>query len=676
MTRRRSGALALCIGVVLALAGGAPAVGQENPSTDADDTTGEPGEPDEPPTLTLADRSPWVAPDGPLDLVLETTGDVSSAVVEVRVGSTVEDPDQLRASLEADIGRRVYGSLPIPLGLIPPQADGTRLLRFETSVGPADGTIRLREPGVYPVTVTLEASDGTLLDEVRTPVVRLGSDDDPLPAPALAVVVDVDAGPSVDPDGSREVPTTELARLGRLGELLALRPPDEPAPPLTLSVVPDTIDALTATADPRAEELVGQLADLDGRLALGRPYVDLSVQSVLDARLDGFLPGITNLGRAVLADRLSADVDGSTWVLRDGLQADGAASLAELGVRRVLVDSSLIDIEPGDDAGASDDPDDRELIPAGPRPISDLAPLEAVLVDAGTTEALLSPAADRPDAPHLALADLLVRPGAEDRTVVVAVTDAPDDAALLGLVPLLALPGSPVTIGGLELVDGASAAGADPVSWPAVDVPDLAPFAGPILRVSGAIDSFASTLVGESARADELRLRIATVLSRDLESAERSALIDAVDDTVSSAFAGITLAGQTDLNLTSRSGTLPIIVQNTNGYPIRVVVTMQSERLEFPDGERFEVVVEEDAVRLDVPVRARATGSVPTFVTLTTPDGEIELDARQLNVRSTAISGVGLAISLGALAVLLVWWGRSWWRSRRNVPDAGAPAGE
>src|SRR3546814_14753504 len=60
-----------------------------------------------------------------------------------------------------------------------------------------------------------------------------------------------------------------------------------------------------------------------------------------------------------------------------------------------------------------------------------------------------------------------------------------------------------------------------------------------------------------------------------------------------------------------RRGTLPVTVENANPFPVDVVIRSTSDRLRFPDGEDLPVTVEAgDALRVDVPVEALATGSV------------------------------------------------------------------
>ena len=53
-------------------------------------------------------------------------------------------------------------------------------------------------------------------------------------------------------------------------------------------------------------------------------------------------------------------------------------------------------------------------------------------------------------------------------------------------------------------------------------------------------------------------------------------------------------------------------------------------------------------------------------MTIVTPDGRITLGRTRITVRSTALSGVGVVLSVGALVFLLVWWGRHTLDARRG----------
>jgi hypothetical protein len=66
-----------------------------------------------------------------------------------------------------------------------------------------------------------------------------------------------------------------------------------------------------------------------------------------------------------------------------------------------------------------------------------------------------------------------------------------------------------------------------------------------------------------------------------------------------------------------------------------------------------------------VRVRARTSGAFPLRVTLVSPQGGLELAGSRFTVRSTAASGVGIALSAGAGVFLLLWWARHLVRGRR-----------
>ena len=108
-------------------------------------------------------------------------------------------------------------------------------------------------------------------------------------------------------------------------------------------------------------------------------------------------------------------------------------------------------------------------------------------------------------------------------------------------------------------------------------------------------------------------------------------------------------------------------------YPVRVVVTLDSDKFTFPDGNSRQLLLDRPTTSVRVTAQARTSGDrLPIEVTLHTPDGQFVLAHTVLTVQSTAISFVGVALTLLAGAVLLVWWVRTWRRSRRARARARA----
>lgn len=655
MTRRRRAwsALVPVAALILATASPAPATpGQEEPSA----------------SIGLVDRPPWVAPEDEAIFLVTTSGDLAGATVQVEVFSALDSVEELEESATEDVGVRLSRSAPLGVGFLGAGPEGTQVVGVPVSAEPVDGsTVQIVEPGVHPVVISLLGPGGDVLDEIRTPLVRLGDEDQEWEAPNLAVLLDVAAAPSLQPDGTRSIEAGELRRIARVGDLLEAHPDLD----LSVAAVPDTIDALGTLAEPAAAELLAQLAEVD---LLSVPYLPVPVGSLVEEDLGGLVAPLVDRGDALLADRLGAEPARGPWTGTAELGPEGARLLAGMGFDSVVVEGAR-----GDDG---EDPD--ALVEAGPRPVEGAGALAGMVVDPALSEALADGIGDDPDAAHVALARLLLSP----------VTPAPDededdegrpvvlvrpgqlhaDSVLAGLLALLDDPAAPVRTGGLGLVGTLVAEGSAPVERTGATGPDLGDIADRVLAITGQLDSYQELIGPQSSRADDMRLQAATALATTTPAPRRDAAMDTVEEVLGSAFGSVRLSGERNLNLTSRRGTLPVTVENANPFPVDVVIRSTSDRLRFPDGEDLPVTVEAgDALRVDVPVEALATGSVPVSVALWTPDGSIRLDGRQLNVRSTAISGVGLLLSLGALVVLVVWWIRSWRRTRRDAPRDPGP---
>lgn len=617
-------------------------------------------------SIDLVDRPKWVAPEDEAVFIVATSGDVSDVTVQVEVFSALDSVEELEESATEDVGVRLSRSAPQDAGSLLPGPEGTRAVVLRVSTEPVDGsTVQIVEPGVHPVVISLLDAEGEVLDQIRTPLVRLGGDAEGWDAPDLAVLLDVAATPSLQPDGTRAIDPGELRRLSRVGALLEAHP----GLGLSVAAVPDTVDALGTLADPTAAELLARLA---GRDLLSVPYLPVPVASLIDEGLGGLIAPMVDRGDALLADRLAAQPARRAWTGPGSVGAEGGRLLAELGFDVVVVAAAAATTE--DDPSASVD--------AGPRPVEGAGTLAGLVVDPGLSDDLAAAAGEGVDAGHVALADLLLRSteeddddGADAPTVLVRPGDLAEDSVLARLLVLLDDPAAPVRVGGLDLLDVLVDRGVEPLDTTAAAEPDLGGIAERVLAVAGQLESYQALVGPQSSRADDLRLQVATALATTTPTPRRDAAMDTVEEVLGGAFGGVRLGGERNLNLTSRRGTLPVTVENANPFPVDVVIRTTSDRLRFPEGEHLPVTVEAgDAVRVDVPVEALATGSVPVSVELRTPDDIVRLDGRQLNVRSTAISGVGLLLSVGALTVLVVWWVRSWRRTSRGAPTEAGPA--
>ena len=91
-----------------------------------------------------------------------------------------------------------------------------------------------------------------------------------------------------------------------------------------------------------------------------------------------------------------------------------------------------------------------------------------------------------------------------------------------------------------------------------------------------------------------------------------------------------------------------------------------ADKLTFPDGDTVIVHLPASTVTsLDVDVRARSSGTFPLRMVITSPDEIVVVSRARFTVRSTAVSGVGLVLSVGAGLFLALWWASHFRRVRR-----------
>jgi hypothetical protein len=154
--------------------------------------------------------------------------------------------------------------------------------------------------------------------------------------------------------------------------------------------------------------------------------------------------------------------------------------------------------------------------------------------------------------------------------------------------------------------------------------------------------------------------------SQRLSAAGRAAALNAYDRAFAGETGKITLATERTVTFTSQRAPIPITVLSSAPYPVRVVVTLNSDKFTFPDGNTQPLTLDRPTTSVRVTAQARTSGDrLPIDVTLHTPDGQLLIAHTVLTVQSTEISFVGVALTVLAGAVLLVWWVRTWRRARR-----------
>ena len=615
--------------------------------------------------LALASQDPWVAP-GERFIVrvdVDRVREPDDLTLDVVVHRAVTSRSQFTQTLGGDLLGRSIRELSVPFDE----------LRFDPA-GAATVTVELPEnlrPGVYPVTIAAHDADDDEVDALHTHAVVVPADPVEVPL-SVAWVLDYGAPPALQPDGTTTLDDDQLDELRVVAAQLGRDVP------LTVRPVPETVAALTSLDDGRT---TAALADLLGdHQVLWSPYVDLDVAALAAAGREAEIAAQRIAGATVL-DELDVDRDSRTWSLTGTVTEDALDALVSFGIDRVVVDDAALE------------PIDPDLVGgitlARPFAVEASArSLDAVAVDAGLSAHFAND--DEVLGAHQLLADLAVlhfdSPGAARGVVVRPPEGWSPSEAFLGTA-IGGLASSPVlearTLDGLfdavePLLDDD-----EPVVRPLAedrDVPSLGFSMTALDRARSSIDGLRSLAAEGDAGLDDLDRRLLVAMSADLDRDAKERYLRSVTTAVSDAASKVRVLGDRSYRLTAREGTVPLTLVNENDFDVIVDLELSSDKLAFTDTGAESLGTHRIAdLRLEagstftqaVPVKARTSGTSSLRVAMRSPDGGIELGRTSITITSTFASWVGIVLSIGAAAFLLLWWAshfRTVRRARKLVP--------
>jgi hypothetical protein len=630
--------------------------------------------------VTLLGQTTWVHRGERFDAQVQVANAPADAALRLVVHDAPTTRLAFRRTLEGELGDVLSSGARQPLAQLPATAPGVYTAGF--AIG--GGGVNLPGRGAYPVEVQLLDGGGSELDGFVTYLSYLSRPTPEFRPLDVAVVLDVGGGPPIlQPDGSRVVGDETLARIRERVEVL-----DETlAVPLTVAPVPEALDGLAAPDDPAAGALLERLgADAQRRGALARPYVDVDLMAVDQADLSSEAVQQRDTGLAVTRDRLGIQPTPGIWLAGGTLGSEAARAAVGLGYDRALVPPSAV--EPAgrgersgrSGSGRSGDGDGTGAVPETPVRLGAGGPLG--MVDDPALAKHLT-ASDGVLGAHRFIGELTamwLEAPAIPRAVAVRVpADAAIDPASVA-----------VAITGLGDGQATQAVGLDKLF---ADVPpadgdagvgtlaahevahDLTPIAAGVRSARSGVEGVAG-VTGDPTVATELRRSLLVSTGTATPDDARQAYVDHVDQALAAVAGSVTLPDQFRITLTSRNSSIPVQLTNNTDRDVNVMVQVDSDQLEFPEGDFIAATLVPGTTRLEVPVKVRTSGAFTMVVRVTSPDGSLLLDTSTFDIRSTAISGVGLLLSIGAGLFLAVWWLRHWRSARRSrhlVPRGEEP---
>jgi hypothetical protein len=613
------------------------------------------------PTVELVEQTNWVHAGEEFQVSVQVGGAPAGAGLQMVVHERLLSRSDFRQTLDAELGDTELTLGPRPLSELGPAAGP-----FTTGLGVGGQGQGLGGRGVYPVELRLVDAQGTELAHLVTYLAYLHApNEEPSYTPlSVAVVLDVSGPPALRPDGDVRVASTTIDRARERADVLAATSDV----PLTLAPQPETLDGLAESGGTGAST-VQALVDASGeRPVLARPYTDVDLAALRRSGLVSEADDQIGAGAAAVRNRFRREPLAGIWPSGPTLGNDGAEQAMELGIDRALVPSSAVeDDESGSQAGAVPD-----------APVAVTSELVAMVSDPELAEHLTGEEGGVIDAQRF-LAELAImwfeRPSTPRAVAVHIPGDDPIDAdtvagALNGLTDGQAVQAVPL--------DQVFDVPPDPDGPTAVDLStheiddDLEAIAGPLREARRGVGGVAGTLAADGRSLERSLLLAAGTATPDHQ---RAAYVERVTRELDSLEGAVVLPDAFRITLTSRTSTVPVNIVNNLDRPLRVRIEFDSAQLDFLDGDFITQDLPPGATRLDVRVRALTSGAFTMGITVLTPDSSFELDQTTFDIRSTAVTGVGLVLSIGAGLFLAVWWARHWRKARRSrqLMPAGEP---
>jgi hypothetical protein len=139
--------------------------------------------------------------------------------------------------------------------------------------------------------------------------------------------------------------------------------------------------------------------------------------------------------------------------------------------------------------------------------------------------------------------------------------------------------------------------------------------------------------------------------------------VEAVNAETADAFATVKPSVQV-FTLTSREGDIPLLIGSGVEVPTTVSVHLEASLLAFPEGNVREVTVEPGGAEVvTFPVVSSGARTYDVVVVVRAPSGRA-ISEQTVQIRSTALNTIALAVTAAAALVLVLLWMRRFLRRR------------
>jgi hypothetical protein len=619
--------------------------------------------------MRLIEQPMTVAPDATLNVTVAVEGDIpSDAVLSIVDHRPMRTRDEIAQAIAGDLPTRQLDSLDIPIGFVPRDSKGQLAIPINTqSTGRDRLRLRMPDPGVYALVLSIE-QDGNVLGELTTFVERVDTQAPPRTV-GISVMLTLDSPPVLQPDGLPTITDAARQKVDQLTSLLRTSPV-----PLTVLVRPDLLNGMTNGDEPdqaRVQQFATQLGTRHELMA--ETSISLDPTATARAGLADLFTDQLALGEDQVSSATNADAERSTWLVTNGIAAEGLRQLRNLGVRHIVLSRSAV-------GGGSDDALGGAL---GQIAIGDDTSLPAMAADPAVQSELSNVGSDPVLTAHQVAADLIAlglqandqaaQGGSQQgRGVIITAGEVGqlDDTLLRTLLSLVQqspeLTPRTATDSLSELVrttresDRVGVVSAEP------SLPDLTPLKQTLDRLDKSIDVTDDMLPFDDPRPDHWRELESVMPADNIPADQQKAYANTIDSEITAVQSAIQPPEQGSITLGGRASEIPITIENTGDTPLKVLLQLRSPKLQFPEGDQVHEIAP-GRQRVDIPVVARSNGRFPVSVQIFTPDGSTALSApTTVTVESSALTGKGQLVTGAFVLILASWWFQHVRRSRQR----------
>ncbi len=556
--------------------------------------------------LRLLRQSAYVPAEGVFEAELEWTGPFTSDLaVSVLIHTPISSESEVTSNPTGVLNR----TTPTPITALLRSDNRIQISIPIRAVSGSDDRILLREAGVYPVSIEVRGEVGTVAS-LRSNLVRLPND--------IAEIEPLPVGFILGVSAAEDITIADATGL------LTLRPDL----PLTVQLDEGALTQL-ATDSALADDFRAALGD---RPVLVSPSFDLDPSALAEiAHQALYLTSVERTASELAELRLNS-VPGIV-ALDAELTESGAQLLREAGITTVVRSAGGA----GSAGEIGSESNTIKVIEADSELTNELAAGPLAIENT-----------------HRLIAILAIRQSRESEPILLggnAVTSLGLDSADT----FLAAVGSSGLMRPISLADSAEFASSLPIRPAERPTQDLAAIGAELDSVIRLLDTYRDFHVSGGLHPVTAENNILTSFSRERNPDDRLRALRAARMGLEEALAPIEMPQGPAITLAATKSVIPLTISNNADGPRQVQLRFTSRKVQVLEQNAL-YVLDPGVNTLEINVEARSLGLSPLEVEVLSPDGAVELASTRFQIRSTAVPGLGFALSGAALAVLIIWW--------------------